>query len=511
MIDELQQQPNNKLWQLYNKAASLMNNNDLEGAKTVCREIFKLDKNDANGHKIYGMILKHQGHFQDAVESFSQILDNPSEQASYLDITMYLFECLEALDRHDEVVFRVDKLLEQFPFDVRLLYLKAKILAKQGDVQKALEHYKQVVMFPSPNDLVHQEIKAYSHLYIMTAPSLKPVQWDIEAVNLQLSQTQDEYVQSTLCFALAHGFERVENYPEAMRAFSRGNGLMWQTNRLDFKQMLANFEQIKTVNWQNKKLMQEIGASEVTPFFIEGVPRSGSTLVESILAEIPGVESCGEAPYLSQAITQAALKQNLSEEALILNLDSEIVSAVKREYLMALQKEHKSTLLFTDKMLNNYEYIGLKALAFPNARFIHIYKNPLDAAFSMYRQTFKLGEHTYSYHLKTCAFMVKYSRMCIDYWKSVFPQRIYELNYEICMKDGENSWRAFFEWLDIDWQTDYLNFFSSKRDVETMSSAQVRQKMTSQYSNRSDKYGDLLVDLKDYLQQPIELLAELDS
>jgi|GEM_PF-2814334 len=511
MAQKLTEAKIKRIQKLYQKAADLMAQGQLNAAKVTCRKILQINRSDHNAHHMFGLIYKHEHQYIEAIESFKQVIASEKHPNALLEAHLNLLDCLRALEKDKEVMERVIRLLEHYPFEIRLLYLKAKMLDKQGLVQESLECYKQITSFPASDSPINQEIKAYAHLFLQTAPTLPPIKEDIEVIEQLIKQYNHEHALAILHFAQAHGLERMKEYSQALSAFENGNNLFWKTNALIFNQLLADFEKTTQFNWHELSPGSVTEEPALRPIFIEGLPRSGTTLIESVLAESDSVVPCGETPFWLGALEEEARHHNLGFRELIENPNSLICKAVGSNYLNKISAKFEPEKLFVDKTVNTYEYVGIKALAFPQAQFIYTYKNPLDSLFSMYRQNFNLGVHTYSYHPAACAFMVKLSQSYMKFWQKVFPNRIYFYSYEENIERGESGWQSLFNWLNLDWQSEFMQFYDTKREVNTLSSAQVRQEISRKYTNRSEKYGRLLDSFRQFLQMPIEELAQFLS
>ena len=231
-------------------------------------------------------------------------------------------------------------------------------------------------------------------------------------------------------------------------------------------------------------------------------------MVESILDEIPQVTACGETTLIVNSIENAATKCQANFREMINAPTQPQLIALQKNYFKQIEQRYSPNKFFIDKTVNCHEFVGLKALAFPGAKFIYTYKKPIEAWLSLYRQKFMVGTHTYSYHAKRCALMIKLSDLYMTYWKSIFPEQIYFFSYENSIEQGSLAWQSLFEWLGFEWHDDYMNFYQNSRKVNTLSASQVREKINSQYVNRSNKYAQLLDDIRVLLELPIEELVK---
>ena len=220
-----------------------------------------------------------------------------------------------------------------------------------------------------------------------------------------------------------------------------------------------------------------VGHPDAAPIFILGLPRSGSTLLEQILASHPDVEGTSELPYLGRVAT--SLNRNRSEginypEA-VRELPPEAFARLGEDYLgYASLHRRAGTPRFIDKMPNNFPNVGLLSLILPRAKVIDARRHPLDACLSCYRQLFAKGQ-AFTYDLTEIGeYYLQYQRM-LDHWHQVLPGRVLTVQYEEVVTDFETQVRRLLEFCELPWDDSCLRFYESERPVRTPSSEQVRQ------------------------------------
>ena len=207
--------------------------------------------------------------------------------------------------------------------------------------------------------------------------------------------------------------------------------------------------------------------------FIVGMPRCGSTLLESILSLNPEVKDLGEVSFLEESLQQT---DDLLE---IKNLYTEKVKLINSE-----------KKIFTDKNLFNFLYCPIIYNFFPNAKIIHCSRHPLDNILSIYRTNFL--NQSFSSSLKDITDMYIYQMKLMHEYKSKFGSRIYSYDHDKVVHNPEESIKNLINWLDWKWSDKYLSPQKSKRSVFTARSAQVREKINSHSSGYWKNYEDLL-------------------
>jgi tetratricopeptide (TPR) repeat protein len=233
---------------------------------------------------------------------------------------------------------------------------------------------------------------------------------------------------------------------------------------------------------------------ERVPIFIVGMPRSGTSLIEQMLASHPAVFGAGELPKLGE----------LAQEARLVPLDSSdresnlaTLRALGRQYLEHIGKLAPQARYITDKMPGNYQYLWLIQLALPNAKIIHALRDPMDTCFSCYALRFTLG-HEYSYDLRTLGRKyLRYERL-MEHWRDALPPgRILSVSYEDNISDPEREVRRMLDHLGLPWNPACVRFYATERAVRTASAAQVRKPIYASSMARWKHFEQHLAPLRE--------------
>ena len=224
-------------------------------------------------------------------------------------------------------------------------------------------------------------------------------------------------------------------------------------------------------------LEPEIVVSETTPIFIVGMPRSGTTLVEQIISSHPLVKGAGELPLVSQFGGALAVDQT--------PIDIEALTIFREQYLTALRQRSEGRAIVTDKMPQNFCFLGLIAVALPEAMIIHVKRDPAAVCWANYRQYFATDSLGYCYDLDDILYYHGQYLDLMKYWHKVLPDRIYDLNYELLTEDQEEETRKLISRLGLEWDDACLAPQNNRRGVATASNVQVRQKV---YRGSSEKW-----------------------
>ncbi|MDH4320517.1 MAG: sulfotransferase [Desulfobulbaceae bacterium] len=311
-------------------------------------------------------------------------------------------------------------------------------------------------------------------------------------------------------FALGKAREDVGDYDRAFAAYAEGNRLQHDLQPYDEAQAEAICARIKEV-FDRDFLAKTpspaaCGQADKTPVFIVGMPRSGTTLIEHILASHPSVYGAGELIDLHEVIHAApgAIKgQPFTAWAPRLT-DAEL-AAMGDRYLQRVWRLRPEARYITDKMPANFFYIGLLRRMLPGARIIHAVRDPMDSCFSCFTRLFN-DTMAFAYDLDTLGrYYVRYTQL-MGHWHELLPAgAILDVRYEEMVADVEGQTRRMLAHLDLPWDDACLAFYNNRRPVKTASVAQVRRPIYTTSVARWQRFaphlGRLLDIVKDYRVQ----------
>ena len=226
------------------------------------------------------------------------------------------------------------------------------------------------------------------------------------------------------------------------------------------------------------------GIDSETPVFVVGLVRSGTTLVEQILASHPQVHGAGERKDIDELATTLHTQMPGTEEYpfCVDKLDSGLARSLAYGFLQRLSRDAGAADRIVDKMPHNYLHLGLISILFPRARIIHCRRDPMDVCASTYFQNFKWMTHAAS--LDDIAFYHRqYSRL-MEHWGQVLPKPMHEVVYEEMVADSEAVSRKLVAACGLDWDERCLTYYRTKRVVQTASKLQVRQPINNRSVGR---------------------------
>ena len=308
--------------------------------------------------------------------------------------------------------------------------------------------------------------------------------------------------QIELHFGLGKVFADLKQYHASFRHLVEGNARKRQEIEYDARATLGMLDRIQAVF--TPELMQSkrgVGNRATEPVFILGMPRSGSTLIEQILASHPRVFGAGELDDFSRAVTQLAdpLGARTQFPELTRTLADEELVRLGTRYLRGIQTMAPNAERVTDKMPSNFRFAGLIHLALPNARIIHTRRDPVDTCVSCFSTLFARGQ-PFAYELGELGHYYRAYERLMDHWQAVLPEGVMlEVRYEELVADLEGQARRLVAHCGLTWDEACLTFYRTQRPVKSVSATQVYQPLYNTSVGRGSCYGDLLQPLFDAL------------
>jgi tetratricopeptide (TPR) repeat protein len=308
-------------------------------------------------------------------------------------------------------------------------------------------------------------------------------------------------------FTLGKMREDTGNYTGAFEAYTNGNNITrTKVNWSDFSEDLLLKRTIKgfTKEWMSKR-SRPISNEERVPIFIMGMPRSGTTLIEQILDTVPSIHGAGELALVSKTIIDQLPEKSFAKyfPQSVLDFTPETFRLIGENYINEAWEVAPNTKYLVDKMPANSFYLGIMYLMFPNAKFIHATRDPMDSCFSCYTRLFKDRNVPFSYDQGELGrFYVRY-RKHMKHWESILPPgTVHEVSYENIVIDTEKEARRLLEYIGVPWDKKCLEFYNNDRIVKTSSFSQVRQPIyktsLARWVNFENELDVLYETVKDY-------------
>lgn len=310
-----------------------------------------------------------------------------------------------------------------------------------------------------------------------------------ELERLVKNESRNQRALSFLYYGLGKELEDLEEWGRAFDAFARGAAARRTTLEFDETaeiEMYDAFARTFTRDWFEQG---ETGHDDPSPIFIVGQPRTGTTLVERIITSHSQVHSAGELKQFGMAIRRLSDYRGPKPQSAKLAEAGAALESTKlgKAYLAASRKFRGDLPRFVDKLPPNYLYLPLILKALPNAKVIHLTRNPMDACFASFKQLFA-DAYPHSYDQAEMArHHARYYHLMAT-WRERFGDRFYDIAYEETASDVETNARALIDFLELPWEDACLNFHQQDAAVTTASAVQVRQPAHTRSIGRWRRY-----------------------
>jgi len=497
---------------LSNRGVQLEQEGDLEGASQCLTEAVARDPDLAEAWSNLGNVRRAQGMLQEAIHCYHHaILLKPD----YADAHSNLGAALLDLENIEGAKLCLTKALELKPEHAQALNNMGNVHMAEGDPNKASYLYEQAINYKPDYASAHNNFgNALKELGDFQGAR---EEYD-RALGLNPKYAEAHYNRSNLVnfkehselipepdsanpyvqFALGKAYDDRGEYEHAWKYFQVGNWIKRQTIDYREKEALELIERVKSVFTLGLfERFKSSGNPSTRPLFIIGFPRCGSTLVEQILSSHPKIHGAGELTILEmmqgpdwpESVGQWSTKFGPSG-------GSDVFAELGDSYLARLPKTDNP--FTTDKLLGNFLRVGLIHLMFPNARIIHVSRDPLDTCLSCYQHLFTRGVW-FSYDLAELGRYYKAYESLMDHWAITLPQLVYSVSYEELVRRPDIEIGGMLGELGLQWDDACLEFWKNPRAVRTASNVQVRQPLFTSSVGKWKHYEFGLEPLKDAL------------
>jgi tetratricopeptide (TPR) repeat protein len=430
-------------------------------------------------------LYKEQNKFELAITFIEKVLaKDPNNLAALFNLGNIhrLMENWEAADSHYEKVLQLNS--NHLPAIITLGLMKKNA----GEIKQAIALFHRALNIDPFNKTVY-----------LALANLKKYQFsdnEISLITTIINQSPDEECIELL-FAKAQFLEHAEKYTEAFSYLERANQAHYKKiNRTPYdwdaynQKIISVFEGVEFQ--QSTSSLQD---TQPQPLFIVSMPRSGSTLVEQILASHSAVFGASELQTFTQLVKHIEADKKLLFPEVWQQVETSDLKAMAETYQQKINSFGKHFKYVSDKSLINFNYVGAILSSMPNSLFIHCSRHPMDVCLSCYKQLFAAGQE-YSYNIEELVSYYKHHEKIMNYWKKKFPNQILTINYEDLIEDTESQIARMLNFLGLKWEENCMAFHKTKRVIRTASAAQVTKEIYKDASHRYKKYGDLLDFLK---------------
>lgn len=523
---------------LYNLGIALLNQGKIDSSIKQFTNAIKINPKYSDAYLEIGNALKFTGNSEEAITNYKKAIQfNPSTflayyyiaeayhqtgefseairyyeqtivlQDTHVDSYCGLASTLISLFKFDKAIHLLESNISRLPVTACLYFYLAFAYQEQGNIEKAKFYFKRVIDidrnhydaqtglagllalqgdYEKADERLRGILKSEpDHVsatiaFTSFASQFKAIEEAIQMGKKCLEKDKlNNISKSKLVFALANLYEQTGKLDKAFEYYRMGNKLKGAV--FDEKKYNNMFDSLKaTYTADVIEKLQNVSKNSVNPIFIIGMPRSGTSLAEQILASHPDVYGAGELPTINRIINQlpSSLKTALPYPECLEKIDKKILKNLASQYLKELQLTSNGEKNITDKMPLNSIHLGFISLMFPTARIIYCTRDPRDTCLSCYFKNFS-GEHPYAYSLNSLGKFYRMHEKLMAHWLKVIPNPTFELSYEKIVKDPDAIIRELIDYCGLDWDNACMDFHKTKRAVATASHSQVRKKMYS--------------------------------
>lgn len=496
----------------------------LDEARQEYLEALKLNSSIGMIYNNMAQLLQEEGKFDDALAWYQEALArDPNTPRIHCNLASALGE----KHRYDEAVSRYEIALRIDPKCAEAYNGMGFVRHEQGRDAEARKHYEMALqikpdfapahcnlgaLLEELNDLKgaeaefrtaleHEPNHAGALAHLATMLRSKFPEEDLAKLRTMLAEPdQLEGRRAILHFGLAQALDARKEYAEAAEHMRDANALAftaWRKRGEEYDPVRHHdfvTEMIATCTPEYFERVRGLGLDSERPVFIVGLPRSGTTLVEQVLASHSKVYGAGELRFAREDFESlpSVMKTDDQEMVCLARWDRDAIQAVAQRHLERLQELNATALRVVDKMPDNYMYVGMLSVLFPKAKFIHCRRDLRDIAVSCWITNFRQIRWANSLEHIASRFH-EYQRL-IEHWQKTLPVPMLHIDYEDTVADLEGVARRLVSWCGLEWEPACLDFHQTERPVRTASVTQVRQPIYTRSVARWKNYAPALGD-----------------
>jgi tetratricopeptide (TPR) repeat protein len=462
----------------------------LDDAEILLRAVLRLAPEYRAARREYARVLLDLQKYQEARAELETLLrDDPDDRL----LKTWYAACAAALGEHERAIDIYTDLVREIPGDADVHLSLAHAQKTIGRTEEAVTSYRQA--FASRPDFGDAywslaNLKTYrfeeGEIAQMRAAESAPATGSVDRYHL--------------CFALGKASEDRADFSAAFRWYERGNALKRAESKYRAEILENNTRrQIEVCTTEFFAHRRGFGAPDPDPIFVVGLPRSGSTLLEQILASHSQVDGTQELPNIQQIVQKLRGREPDLDESrypgVLEEIGAETARKLGEHYLDGTRVYRSGKPRFVDKMPNNFRHLGLIHLILPNARIIDARREPIACCFSNLKQLFAQGQE-FTYSVSDIARYYRTYLELMDHWDRVLEGRILRIYHEDVVDDLEGNVRRMLNFCGLDFEPGCVDFHKTRRSVRTASSEQVRRPLNREGLDQWKNFEPWLDPLK---------------
>ena len=480
-----------------------------EIAISKCNKLIKLYPNNSYLYNLCGIALQQFKQIKHSVKYFQKSIDlepknlpaknnlaNSLKILGNLDIAEKLYneilkqepkylKCLnnyanlkQQLTDYDGAIKLYNKALEIEPNNIQVLMSLATAYQSNGEFENTLLTSDKILNLDKSVMSAHK-LKSGIINYKNNKKHLNEMLEIAKNSNLSDSQKID------LFFAIGKAFEDISDYDKSFDFYEQANKIKNNNINFNISSEIDKFENIKEIfkNIDFKNFVKERNDTKI--IFICGMPRSGTTLIEQIIASHKNVSGAGELIYLSKSVENNFSQNNKLKKKILEEDIFSTRSKLSDDYFNLLNLHKFKDKIITDKAPQNFRWLGFIRIFFPNSKIIHCSRNPKDICLSLYKNSFASTDMNWSYSQENIANYYNLYSNLIEFWKSKIGDHIYDINYEKLVSNKDDEVKNLLKFCELKFDANCLNHHKIKKTpIKTVSVSQARQAI---YTSSVDK------------------------
>jgi len=477
-----------------NLGVALTDAQDNEKALTALQRAIELQPDFAEALNNYGFLLIELQYLDQAAAVLAKAVQLKPTHVQALD---NLGDVLNLLARPAEAEAHFRAALELEPDDARAWKGVANAYEFLGRMDDAIAAYRKAI------DVYPNAGAAYRQLAdLESKENLREILPNMR--NILAEAVLDPQQKIHLCYGLGRTYEKLGDWDQSSQYYDQGAKLKRATLDYDIADSEALIDRIiETFSAELLLPRDGTGCPSSVPIFIIGMPRSGTSMIEQILASHSQVYGAGELGNLTHLAHSADGTDGPTFPDTIATITADQREKLGEVYLSALTTRAPNHARVIDKMPSNFLYAGFIRMILPNAKIIHCMRNPIDTCLSCLNILFGYSQH-FSYDQIELGRYYRAYRRLMDHYHRASPGWILDVHYEDVIQNQEFETQRLLEFLDLEWEDACLSFHETERPVQTASSAQVRKPMYTSSIARWKRYEAHLGPLKEALGDLVE-------
>lgn len=432
------------------------------------------------------------GRLDQAETLYKQVLASEPDNASAAAALGRIYKTQEKFDLAIEYL---NIAVELEPDHVNTRIKLGDSLRDFGDLEQAKYHYRHVLKLQP----------GHVEALVVLALISRNTEYNEQVRSLETLYRHPELprqVRRRLAFALGKIFDDLKEYDKAFEYILEGNRIAREDHQATIKSEARGYQRIRAVfDADFFRRYDGIGIDDNSPILVTGMPRSGSSLVEQILASHPDVYGAGEVESFHHIVREMNRTLGTRFPVGFDTLDKKLLQDMATKYVAELKNLAGHEHYITDKNMGSIMYIGLIGVVLPNAKIIHCKRDPRDQGLSFFQHDFRHYQPN-SYDLRDIGQYYRIRNVLMDHWDRMLPGRLYEIHYEDMVANLEAATRRLLDHCGLSFDRACLAFHQTERTVNTASLAQVRRPLYASSVGRWKNYAKQL--------QPLIAALEMD-